>query len=382
MRRRPPGSGASFVALPEKFAFLRREGQRAIRARRALDGEIVGRAARLGARARRAHPRRLVPGGGARGDDARAQHQRARLAATARSRRSTARSTCSTWISARAAAGLLASRRASRPATRWWSRRRRIGGVGLSVCYDLRFPELYRALAARGARCCCVPSAFTRADRQGPLGGAAARARDREPVLRARAGAVRRHSPERASHGRSLIVDPWGLVLAAARRSPGRRVADCASPSWSACARQRCPPCATAASDAGPSRPAQGTPEARRYRASQRGEAERRPAARREGPMAGATLVIRNGGFEGIELPARGRRDADRPQSDHRHHAARRGHQPRARADPARRGHGRLHDRGSPVDQRHQGERQGDPLARAVSRGRDPDRPHPVRVRP
>jgi predicted amidohydrolase len=83
------------------------------------------------------------------------------------------------------------------------------GAIGLSVCYDLRFPELYRAMAARGARWIAVPSAFTpqtgkdhweillrarrlhTTDRQGPLGGPATCAGDREPGLRAGAGPVR-----------------------------------------------------------------------------------------------------------------------------------------------------------------------------------------------
>ena len=58
--------------------------------------------------------------------------------------------------------------------------------VGLSVCYDLRFPELYRALMKPPCDLLCVPSAFTYTDRPGALGSAAARPRDREPVLRRR----------------------------------------------------------------------------------------------------------------------------------------------------------------------------------------------------
>ena len=101
------------------------------------------------------------------------------------------------------------------------------GSVGLSVCYDLRFPELYREMAARGARWLAVPSAFT------PETG-----RDHwEVLLRARAvenqafvlapAQCGRHSPTRASYGRSLIVDPWGLVIARAGDRPGVVIADC-----------------------------------------------------------------------------------------------------------------------------------------------------------
>jgi predicted amidohydrolase len=86
--------------------------------------------------------------------------------------------------------------------------------VGLSVCYDLRFPELYRILAVRGARLVTVPSAFTRVT-----------GRDHwEVLLRARAienqlfvlapNQVGAAPPSYDSYGHSAIVDPWGGVLA------------------------------------------------------------------------------------------------------------------------------------------------------------------------
>jgi predicted amidohydrolase len=101
------------------------------------------------------------------------------------------------------------------------------GGIGLSICYDLRFPELYREMAARGTHFIAVPSAFT------PHTG-----KDHwEVLLRARAienqafvlapAQCGRHSPDRASYGRSLIIDPWGLVLAQAGDRPAAIVADC-----------------------------------------------------------------------------------------------------------------------------------------------------------
>jgi deaminated glutathione amidase len=88
--------------------------------------------------------------------------------------------------------------------------------VGLSVCYDLRFPELYRILAVRGARLLAVPSAFTLAT-----------GRDHwQALLRARAienqafvlapNQVGEAPPHYSSCGRSAIVDPWGVVLATA----------------------------------------------------------------------------------------------------------------------------------------------------------------------
>jgi predicted amidohydrolase len=101
------------------------------------------------------------------------------------------------------------------------------GGVGLSVCYDVRFPELYRALVARGVRFLCVPAAFARET-----------GRDHwEVLLRARAienqcyvlapAQCGEHPGGRLTYGRSMIVDPWGLVLARAADHPGVVVADC-----------------------------------------------------------------------------------------------------------------------------------------------------------
>jgi deaminated glutathione amidase len=88
--------------------------------------------------------------------------------------------------------------------------------VGLTICYDLRFPELYRALALGGARVITVPSAFT--ERTG---------RDHwEVLIRARAiedqvfvvaaDQIGFAEPHYRSYGRSMIVDPWGVVLAQA----------------------------------------------------------------------------------------------------------------------------------------------------------------------
>ena len=77
--------------------------------------------------------------------------------------------------------------------------------LGLSVCYDVRFPELYRLLALRGAEILAVPAAFP-ADRQGPLGAATSRAGRREPGFRRSACPVgaegRRALDVRAEHDR------------------------------------------------------------------------------------------------------------------------------------------------------------------------------------
>jgi predicted amidohydrolase len=88
--------------------------------------------------------------------------------------------------------------------------------LGLTICYDLRFPELYRILALKGARIVTVPANFTRVTGQAHW----------EVLLRARAiedqvfviapGQGRLPGPEGDSYGNSMIVDPWGEVLARA----------------------------------------------------------------------------------------------------------------------------------------------------------------------
>lgn len=98
--------------------------------------------------------------------------------------------------------------------------------VGLSVCYDVRFPELYRILAVRGARILLVPAAFT-----------VATTRDHwETLIRARAienqafviapNQWGEHAPGLRTGGRSLIVDPWGVVLAQCADGEGHVTAD------------------------------------------------------------------------------------------------------------------------------------------------------------
>jgi len=101
------------------------------------------------------------------------------------------------------------------------------GGLGLSICYDLRFPELYRAQVERGARMIAVPSAFTPEtgkDHWSALLRARAIESQAYVIAPAQCG---RHSADRASHGRSLIVDPWGTVIAQAGDEPTVIFADC-----------------------------------------------------------------------------------------------------------------------------------------------------------
>ena len=100
------------------------------------------------------------------------------------------------------------------------------GGLGMTVCYDLRFPQLYRALAHAGARLIAVPAAFTKHTGEAHW----------HVLMRARAiesgcfviapcmwGS---HSGGRKTYGHSLIVDPWGEVLADAGEGVGIITAD------------------------------------------------------------------------------------------------------------------------------------------------------------
>ena len=99
------------------------------------------------------------------------------------------------------------------------------GRVGMTVCYDLRFPELYRALASQGAEVIFVPAAFTLHTGKDHW----------EILLRARAienqvfvvapAQVGPHPPGRECYGNSLVADPWGSVIARAPNQVGVTVA-------------------------------------------------------------------------------------------------------------------------------------------------------------
>jgi predicted amidohydrolase len=103
-----------------------------------------------------------------------------------------------------------------------------VAGVptGLSICYDLRFPELYRRLAIAGARILVVPAAFmlhTGRDHWEVL--LRARAIENQCYVLA-AGQIGDHEPGRTCFGRSMIVDPWGTVIAQAVDTVGVTFAD------------------------------------------------------------------------------------------------------------------------------------------------------------
>lgn len=100
------------------------------------------------------------------------------------------------------------------------------GKVGLSVCYDLRFPELYRAQALKGARIIFAPAAFTAATGEAHWDILTrARAIENEVFIIAPAQAGTPY-PGREMHGHTRIVDPWGKVLAEQKSGTGLAIAD------------------------------------------------------------------------------------------------------------------------------------------------------------
>jgi len=114
------------------------------------------------------------------------------------------------------------------------------GRLGVTVCYDLRFPALYRALAEAGASFFSIPSAFTRQTGEAHW-HVLIRARAIENgcfVFAAAQGG--KHENGRETFGHSLIVDPWGKILAEAGNEPGVIVADI-DPAEVAAARSRIP---------------------------------------------------------------------------------------------------------------------------------------------
>lgn len=112
------------------------------------------------------------------------------------------------------------------PGNQWQVADCPVGRIGLTVCYDLRFPELYQRLSAQGCAVFTVPSAFTYRTGQAHW----------ETLLRARAienqafviapNQGGQHSPKRQTWGHSMIIDPWGEVLTCLKSGPGLVLAD------------------------------------------------------------------------------------------------------------------------------------------------------------
>jgi len=216
--------GAEWVALPEMFAYLRREGNR-FPCAQGLDGEIVGNLREMARRHRiwllgGSFPE-AVPGDErvyntsvliSPQGDVEATYRKIHLFDVDLGEHGGGRLRESASIAA-----------GEKPVVA----RTPFGGVGLSICYDLRFPELYRALSKEDIRFLTVPSAFARETGKDHW----------EVLLRARAVENQcfvlapaqwgEHAPDRASYGRAMIVDPWGLVLAVAPDRPCTVMADC-----------------------------------------------------------------------------------------------------------------------------------------------------------
>ena len=114
------------------------------------------------------------------------------------------------------------------------------GRLGLTICYDLRFPALYRALAEAGASFLAIPSAFTQQTGEAHW-HVLNRARAIENgcyVLAAAQGG--RHENGRETYGHSLVIDPWGRVVAEGGTEPGVVFAE-VDPAEVAAARSRVP---------------------------------------------------------------------------------------------------------------------------------------------
>jgi predicted amidohydrolase len=215
--------GAEFIALPENFAFLRREGN-PIPCAQGLDGEIVETVRELASRYR-------VPIlAGTFAEAIEGDHRVYNTSALISENGQIAavyRKIHLFDVNLGESGGVFKESAFTAPGEEVVVAETAFGKIGLSVCYDIRFPELYREMAARGADWITLPSAF--APETGKVHW--------EVLLRARAienqafvlapAQCGRHSPDRASHGRSLIIDPWGRILAEAGDEPTIVVADC-----------------------------------------------------------------------------------------------------------------------------------------------------------
>jgi predicted amidohydrolase len=216
--------GAELVCLPENFAYMRREGT-AFPCAQGLDGEIVGFLAET-ARAQGiwllggSFPE-AIPGG------ERRVYNTSVLLAPDGTLAGVYRKIHLFDVDLGADGGSFRESATFAPGDEVVVAETPFGGLGMSICYDLRFPELYREMSRRGCDFVAVPSAFT------PQTG-----RDHwEVLLRARAiegqcfvlapAQCGQHGPDRASYGRSMIVDPWGLVVARAGDRANVIVADC-----------------------------------------------------------------------------------------------------------------------------------------------------------
>jgi predicted amidohydrolase len=213
--------GAQLVGLPENFAFLRSEGQ-PVPAAQTLDGPWVRRMADL---ARRHRLTLLLGSLPERIEGETRIYNTSVLLGPDGGTLATYRKMHLFDIDLPGLEHLKESR-AVRPGEALVVADTPAGRIGLSICYDVRFPELYRRLSRDGARVLAVPSAFT--DRTG---------KDHwEVLMRARAienlayvfapAQTGPHGQGRASYGHALIVDPWGAVVAQVADGEGAAIAE------------------------------------------------------------------------------------------------------------------------------------------------------------
>lgn len=102
----------------------------------------------------------------------------------------------------------------------------KLGNLGISVCYDVRFPELYRQLSKAGAEVLIVPAAFTAftgKDHWQVLLQARAIENTCYVIAPAQTGF---HNPRRQTHGHAMVIDPWGITLADAGDTVGMALAE------------------------------------------------------------------------------------------------------------------------------------------------------------
>jgi len=213
--RRAAARGARLVALPENFAWLRSEGER-VDFRTDLEGDVVGRMAE---EARSAGVTLLLGSIPERIPRSRRIYNTSVLIGPDGNRLAFYRKMHLFDIAIRGGVTLMESKNV-KPGDDTVVADTELGFFGLSICYDLRFPELYRRLALDGAEVLFVPAAFTAYT--GPHHWL--------PLLRARAienqcwvvapAQVGCHNSKRESHGETVVIDPWGKVVA--RKARGR----------------------------------------------------------------------------------------------------------------------------------------------------------------
>lgn len=100
-----------------------------------------------------------------------------------------------------------------------------IGNIGMTICYDLRFPELYRSLANNGAQILAVPAAWPSARQEHWITLNRARAIENQCFVIA-VNQVGNVPPKRINAGNSMVIDPWGSVIASAGEKEGVMLAE------------------------------------------------------------------------------------------------------------------------------------------------------------